>query len=138
MTLHARAAASAILAAVAASGGGCTYAGSFDDPDPGGRLDAIRRALAADDRSAVPHLISLLDSDDAAVRLYAINALEQFTGQTLGYDHAAPARDRRLAVERWVAWYRRQQEAPEPAGRSPGTAAPASSGTPRQAAAYSG
>jgi HAMP domain-containing protein len=135
-----RATALVIVAAAAAPWAGCSYAGSFDDADPGSRLDAIRRAVAAGDRSAVPSLITLLDSDDAAVRLYSINALEHFTGQTLGYDHAAPPRDRRLAVERWVRWYRQQQQQQSqgpPAGAGD-VARSAAGARPRRSAAVHG
>lgn len=49
-------------------------------------------------------MVSLLDDDDAAVRLYAITSLRYFTGEDFGYDYAAPAWDRRVAVDRWVEW----------------------------------
>lgn len=87
---------------------GCAQSASFQDPDPGSRLNAIEHAVGANDRSCISDLITLLDSDDAAVRLFAIEALERFTGRTLGYDHAAPEHERRLAVERWVRWRREQ------------------------------
>lgn len=60
---------------------------------------------AANDTSKIPELIAALDSDDSAVRLTAIRTLERLTGQTLGYDYAAPESERRLATDRWVEWY---------------------------------
>jgi hypothetical protein len=54
----------------------------------------------------------MLDSDDPAARLVAIRALERITGQTLGYDHAGPEHERRLAVERWMEWEARQGGSP--------------------------
>lgn len=80
------------------------------------RLDAIRDAVARSDRSALPDLVTLLDSDDPATRLLAIRALENLTGDTLGYDYAAPASERRPAVERWV----RRVHAPPPTAELPG------------------
>ncbi|MBM4107534.1 MAG: hypothetical protein FJ255_01765 [Phycisphaerae bacterium] len=82
----------------------------FDSPEPGRRIEAAVRAAERGDRSASRPLISMLDSDDPAARLVAIRALERITGQTLGYDHAAPEGDRRRAVERWMAWEAEQGE----------------------------
>ncbi|MBX3358927.1 MAG: HEAT repeat domain-containing protein [Phycisphaeraceae bacterium] len=77
---------------------------SFDSYSPDSRLNAIRIAVQSDDRRAIPSIVSLLDDDDAAVRLYAITSLKYFTGEDLGYDYAAPVWDRRVAVDRWVEW----------------------------------
>jgi len=82
----------------------CTRA-SFDDPDPASQLAALERAIEANDRSKIPEMIELLDSDDPAVRLFAILGLERMTGETHGYDFAAPEAERHAATERWVAWY---------------------------------
>ena len=46
-------------------------------------------------------LIGQLESTDPAARLLAIQALERRTGETLGYQHAAPVWERRAAVNRW-------------------------------------
>lgn len=81
----------------------------FDRQDPQARLLALRRAAAEGDRSAIPHLIAMLDADDPGIRMFAIGALEQMTGETMGYDHAAHERERREAVDRWVQWWRAQE-----------------------------
>lgn len=86
--------------------------GGFDSPEPGRRIEAAARAAERRDRAAIRPLISMLDSDDPAARLVAIRALERITGQTLGYDHAAPEHERRLAVERWMEWEARQGGSP--------------------------
>lgn len=91
---------------------GCTppaSEGGFDSPDPAAKLYAIRAAGEAQDQDAIPHLIEQLDCDDAAVRMYAIVALEKITGQRLGYDPYAPAHKRREAVNRWAAQYEDEQ-----------------------------
>ncbi|NUQ52432.1 MAG: hypothetical protein HUU19_07010 [Phycisphaerales bacterium] len=86
-------------------GAGCSSpARGFASADPGARLDAAVDAAARNDRSSIPELIKLLDSDDPAARLVAINTLHRLTGTTNGYDYAAPEADRRAAVDRWVAW----------------------------------
>ncbi len=80
---------------------------SFDSPDPAARRAAIVRAAAEEDTTKVPDLVRMLDSDDPAVRLLAIGTLQRLTGETLGYDYAAPARDRDEAVQRWVSYAER-------------------------------
>jgi HEAT repeat protein len=78
-------------------------------------VDAAERR----DRSAIPRLIECLSSDDPAVRMAAIRALERITGQTLGYEHSAPEWRRREMVDVWLAWL--SQESPaliDPADRA--------------------
>ena len=70
--------------------------------DPTTKLQAIERAIHERDREAVPALVEQLDSDDPAVRLLAITALQRITGTTMGYDHAASARERDAATTRWA------------------------------------
>lgn len=74
-------------------------------------MEAITAAADSRNRQAIPGLISSLDSDDPAVRLAAIRALERVTGQTLGYDHAAPPWRRAAMVDEWERWYRAQRDA---------------------------
>ena len=87
--------------------------GGFDSPVPAERLKAMSRAAKDGDQSAVPKVIGFLNSDDPVVRLTAIRTLESLTGQTLGYDHAAPEAQRRQMAGVWVEWYNRGG----PAGR---------------------
>lgn len=74
------------------------------DADPIFLIPAIKQAAAKDRSEEVPRLIELLDSEDAAVRLYASMALREMTGQTLGYTSYAPIEQREEAVERWRQW----------------------------------
>lgn len=84
----------------------------FEDKDPAARLRAVRQAAQTEDRSAIRPLITRLDSDDPAERLLAIRTLERMTGETMGYDHAAPRHERDAAVRRWVRWYEAGVERP--------------------------
>lgn len=76
--------------------------GGFDSPNPAAKMHATVEAVRNGDQSAVRHIVEQLDSDDPAVRLLAIMALERLTGQTLGYEHDASKWDRNVAIERWV------------------------------------
>ena len=80
----------------------------FDSPEPAARNAAAVRAAAADDKTSIRDLVRLLDSDDPATRLIAINALERLTGTTLGYDHAAPEPERRAGAARWADYVRKE------------------------------
>lgn len=79
--------------------------GGFNSPTPAARLYAVEYAAERGDRCAIKDIIELLDSDDPAVRLLAIGALERLTGRSYGYDHADPPMDRASAIRRWVAAY---------------------------------
>ncbi|MEL6394920.1 MAG: hypothetical protein AAFQ71_02870 [Planctomycetota bacterium] len=82
----------------------------FGSPDPNLRLDAIVETAQASPASPetggseIRELIVQLESADPAARMFAIRSLERRTGQTLGYDHAAPEWERREAVREWVSW----------------------------------
>ncbi|MBI5866272.1 MAG: hypothetical protein HZB38_17515, partial [Planctomycetes bacterium] len=58
-------------------------------------------AAESGDKQAIHSLVSLLEDRDAAVRLYAIKALERLCGKTYGYVYYAPEPSRDAAVGRW-------------------------------------
>jgi hypothetical protein len=103
--------AEASLAAAALAAGCAAPPAGVDSPDPHERLRAVAEATRRGDREAVPALVRLLDSDDPAVRMFSIRALERLTGTTLGYDHAAPEASRREAVARWVTYVEGEEPA---------------------------
>lgn len=75
------------------------------DPDPGVAIPAIKHAVQSRDRSAIPQLVKDLDSDDSAVRFYAIDGLRALTGQTFDYHYYEDdAEKRKPAVDRWKKW----------------------------------
>ncbi|MFG0251954.1 MAG: hypothetical protein ACF8NJ_03675 [Phycisphaerales bacterium JB038] len=78
----------------------------FDDPTPAGRLQAIREAGRAQDKSpeTLRELVRSLSSDDPVERMLAIRTLEKLTGETHGYRHFEPLADRQAAVNRWLDW----------------------------------
>ncbi|MBI1338534.1 MAG: hypothetical protein GC164_16445 [Phycisphaera sp.] len=83
--------------------------GGFDSDNPASQLYAITRAGQTRDRSAVPELVPLLDSDDPAVRMMSIEALECITGQRLGYNPYGTWSERREATEQWQEAVRKGQ-----------------------------
>jgi len=95
----------ATVAAGAAVLGACAppaSRGGFDSPDPAAKLYAIERAMKHGDRAAVPQIVEQIDSDDPAVRMLAISALQKLTGETRGYRYDDPPYLRQDAVRRWA------------------------------------
>ena len=76
----------------------------YDAAVPAAKIHAIGATARQGDATELVRLVEQLDSDDPAVRLYAILTLERLTGQTLGYRYEAPEADREAAVERWVEY----------------------------------
>ena len=86
------------------------------NPDPAGKIPAMKKAVREHDLKAVRQLVKDLDSDDPAVRLFAIQALEKLTGQRYGYDYYADEVQRKPALHRWQEWLA-QQEGQTPSAR---------------------
>jgi hypothetical protein len=123
-----------ILAAVplAGSGGGCRAPRpepSLASENPQALIPAIRGVAEDGELSAAPALVASLESDDPAVRLYAIEALERMTGRTLGYRYYADAPARRDAVARWRRWLNDGRVEPARAAGSGGDGAGAARGS---------
>ena len=97
-----------VLAAFAVSlGAGCTAPRPplvVTDPDPSVKIPAFKKAVQKKDRGAVRQLVKDLDSDDPAVRFYAIGALERMTGQQLGYRYYDDEASRAPAIAKWQNW----------------------------------
>jgi hypothetical protein len=80
-----------------------------------------RETLAADfvrlGTRSVPLLIRRLEDEDPAARAAAFEALRRTTGETLGFDPAAPDEERAKATARWEEWWitRGGGLAPDPA-----------------------
>ncbi len=91
--------------AVLCVAGGCTAPEAepdFDAALAASRIAAIELALRRGDVSSTPQIVEQLDSDDRAVRLLAISALEVLTGRTYGYHYDDPPGLREQAIKRWV------------------------------------
>lgn len=77
---------------------------SIDSQDPDRLIPAIKTGVRTNNPHIIPYLVNDLDSDDSAVRFYAIDGLQRLTGQDLGYVFFDNADDRKASVERWKQW----------------------------------
>lgn len=68
------------------------------------RIPALVGAANSTDDAELAAMVHALMDDDPAVRLFAIQALHDRTGQTLGYKYYAPAEERSAAAQRWREW----------------------------------
>ena len=84
---------------------------SLTSDDPALKIPAIRESARAHDEKAVAQLVKDLDSDDAAIRLYAIRGLKEITGKTLGYRYYDDENQRKPALERWKLWLKDRESA---------------------------
>jgi len=85
------------------------------------KIPAIKVAVAHKDLSTVRQMVKDLESDDAAVRFYAINGLRRLTGENFGYLYYEEATERKPATKRWQAWL----EQVEQSAKREGEASPA-------------
>jgi hypothetical protein len=76
------------------------------NPDLLGKIPAIKDSVDRRDMAAVRHMVKDLESDDPAVRFYAIQGLQRLTGETFGYQYYRDEDARRPALAEWQAWLR--------------------------------
>jgi len=95
------------------------------DSDPSIKIPAIKIAVARKDVSVARQLVKDLESDDSAVRFYAINGLLRLTGENFGYLYYEEPEERKPALQRWQAWLAQvEQSAESEAGPSTKSAKP--------------
>ena len=93
-----------LLAVTCAIAGGCRPTAPrrpLLDQDPIFVIPALKRTAESQRLRDIPRLIELLDSEDAAIRLNAIQSLRSLTGETFGYQFWDTDAQRRPAVARW-------------------------------------
>jgi hypothetical protein len=116
-----------ILVSVLTPGSGCTAPrAELYGPNDASRLIPGIKKFNSQDRKEAASLVRDLDSEDPAVRLFAIHALQRMTGDRLGYLYYAEDEDRRPAVQRWKDWLEGKPLEPMNATTRPA----AQSGTP--------
>jgi hypothetical protein len=74
------------------------------DPDPSVKIPAIKKAVREKDKEAARQMVLDLESDDPAVRFFAIQGLQRLCGNDLGYRYWETEQNRQAAVERWKQW----------------------------------
>ncbi len=72
--------------------------------DPDKRIAAIEVAAETSDKKALPYLVDRLTDSEAEVRFFAVMALRDITGKSMGYNYYQDVSSRAEAVERWRAW----------------------------------
>jgi hypothetical protein len=77
---------------------------SLTDPDPTAKIPAIRLSVQNKDMTATKSLVKDLNSDDPAVRFYAIEGLRKLTNEDYGYHYYDDQDQRAEAIKRWEAW----------------------------------
>jgi hypothetical protein len=82
---------------------GCIGRGerSITSDDPAVKVPLIRDAVDRNDRSILPQLVKDLNSEDPAIRFYAVDGLRRLTGEHFGYDWRGEEDDRKKSVEQW-------------------------------------
>jgi len=92
------------LSALFGCGGAGPHAKSLTDSDPASKIPAIKQKVRQKDLESVGQLVKDLESDDPAVRFYAIEGLRRLTGETYEYRYYESEDQRKLAVEKWKRW----------------------------------
>jgi hypothetical protein len=88
------------------------------DPDPSIKIPAIKIAVERKDLSTARQLVKDLESDDAAIRFYAIGGLRRLTGENFGYLYYEEAEEREPALRRWQAWLSQVEQSAKRDGSS--------------------
>jgi hypothetical protein len=92
---------------VAGGAAGCnepTGPRSIANHDVNVKIQAMKVAAERKETRDLPQLVKELESDDPAVRLFAIESLHRITGQDFGYVYYRDRETRQPAVERWKQW----------------------------------
>jgi hypothetical protein len=79
---------------------------SLASNDPALKIPAMKEVAREHDENAktLHQLVKDLDSDDPAVRFYAINTLKELTGNTFDYRYYDDEIERVPALKRWNEW----------------------------------
>ena len=72
--------------------------------DPSVKIRGMKKAARERDMASIRQLVKDLDSDDPAVRFYAIRSLSDLTKQDFGYRYYFDEDQRREPLSRWREW----------------------------------
>ena len=80
------------------------YVKNISSAKPEVATEAMNQAARNKSSRSIIPLVKRLHSEDAVIRLSAIRALKDITGQDLGYRSYEPQVKRVKAIKRWQAW----------------------------------
>ena len=80
------------------------YVKNISSVKPEVATEAMNQAARNKSSRAIVPLVNRLHSEDPVIRLSAIRALKEITGQDLGYRSYESQVKRVKAIERWQAW----------------------------------
>jgi len=80
------------------------------EDNPRTQVDTIYQVVRAGDRTMVPELFALLESEDEGVRFMAASALHKLTGKDLGFHFANTPAKRARIVGEWRAWWEEEMQ----------------------------
>jgi hypothetical protein len=113
-----------ILPAFAALIAGCTLPPTtrdLNDAEPTAKIPAIKMAALKKDDAHISQLVEDLDSDDPAIRLFAIRALKDLTGETFDYQYFDDDLERQPALRSWHQWLKARNAPPSSQEAAPAT-----------------
>ena len=84
-------------------------------------IPAIKMAVSAHDLNACAELVKDLDSDDPAVRFYAIEGLQKLTGESFSYRYYDDETRRVPALKKWQQWLAEREGTTKPAAMGAAT-----------------
>jgi len=80
------------------------------EDNPRTQVATIAQVARAGDRTFVPELLNLLESEDEGVRFLAASALHKLTGKNLGFHFANTPEERARIVAEWRAWWEEEMQ----------------------------
>ncbi len=93
-----------LIFAVGGCASGPRRGNGFSSASPAERVKAIARAARSGNRRSVPLIVDRLEDEDKAVRMAAIAALSEMTGEDMGYRAFDGLAERNAAIGRWRRW----------------------------------
>ena len=85
-------------------GGGGNDVKKISAAQPEVAREAMNKAAQSKNRRAIVPLVKRLYDEDSAIRMLAIGALENITGQDMGYRSYGSEVERAEAIKRWEAY----------------------------------
>jgi hypothetical protein len=85
---------------------------SINSDDPDLKILAMKQDVNRKDARDVPTMVDDLESDDPAIRFYAIQSLRRLTGDDFGYRFYEDDDQRAPALAQWQAWLMHQPKEP--------------------------